>query len=395
VKLNDWFTRNKIILIIVLFIGGVANSQTKKTAISGVVMDEYGYGIPYAAISIAKSNVGTSTIEDGSFNLMVSEKNYGDTLSISSIGFKTKKIRIGDYVSKKNKTIILDEITTKLTDIKLLSNVEYVKRALKHLKYNTISKPHELNILYRRASVEDNKSRFFVEHYMKLLDEGPSGILRKIEVVEGRKSSDYRMVKRTQFSHSVNYMITHNPLRQGINIKTYKWSKIGDSNYDGEDIVIIEGRKSKNNFIRLYIGMDIYKIYKIETSKGNATFLYKKNEEGELYLSYHNRESKSNIEPNEELKRSFRIANREIPKKIKIAYRHEVFVLGLETDKNKINVNNFGGYGIDIGDVEVPYNEQFWKSFAMPPDTEFFKRIKTELESHFGVALETQYKLSN
>lgn len=375
--------------------GILGYSQTKKITISGIVLDDYGQGIPYAALSISNSNIGASTIDNGTFQLSVDNNQLLDSLIISSIGFESKKIKIEDYLSQEKSEIYLAENVTSLLDVEILSSEEYVKRGVKYLKENTVSKPHELDLLYRRASVEDNESLFFVEHYMRLLDEGPSGILRKIEVVEGRKSADYRMVKKTQFSHSVNYMIGHNPLREGINLKSYKWIKNGDSYYDGEDLVIIEGRSSKNQFIRLHIGMDTYKIYKIETSKGNATFLYKKNEEGRLYLSYHNREFKSKIEPTEDLKRSFRIAHRKIPEKIRIAYRHEVFVLGIETDKSKIDVKNFGGYGVDIGELQIPYNESFWNSFVAPPDTEFFKKIKMELESHFGVPLETQFKYSN
>lgn len=31
----------------------------------------------------------------------------------------------------------------------------------------------------------------------------------------------------------------------------------------------------------------------------------------------------------------------------------------------------------------------------MPPDTKFFKQIKSELEGNFGVPLEVQYNLAN
>ncbi|MCK5400551.1 MAG: hypothetical protein KAJ28_02870 [Flavobacteriaceae bacterium] len=60
---------------------------------------------------------------------------------------------------------------------------------------------------------------------------------------------------------------------------------------------------------------------------------------------------------------------------IKVSYRHEAFVLGLETDKEKILVKDFGGFGKDMGDVEVTYNPIFWNNFSLPPETAFYKKV--------------------
>ena len=45
-----------------------------------------------------------------------------------------------------------------------MNTEDYVKMALKNLKNNSISKNHQLKILYRRWSVEDNICRFYIEH---------------------------------------------------------------------------------------------------------------------------------------------------------------------------------------------------------------------------------------
>ena len=42
-----------------------------------------------------------------------------------------------------------------------------------------------------------------------------------------------------------------------------------------------------------------------------------------------------------------------------------------------------------------PYNEEFWKNLSLPPETAFYKKIKAELESNYGVPLETQFKFVN
>jgi hypothetical protein len=48
-----------------------------------------------------------------------------------------------------------------------------------------------------------------------------------------------------------------------------------------------------------------------------------------------------------------------------------------------------------MADVNLPYNPTFWGNLSLPPDTAFYKKIKAELESNFGVPLETQFKYAN
>lgn len=71
--------------------------------IEGVVKDNNGYEVPYAAVSIPSKSIGTSTTEDGSFFLNLSLENLSDVLEVSSIGFKTYKITIEAYLATKEK----------------------------------------------------------------------------------------------------------------------------------------------------------------------------------------------------------------------------------------------------------------------------------------------------
>lgn len=47
--------------------------------------------------------------------------------------------------------------------------------------------------------------------------------------------------------------------------------------------------KNKKRFIRFYVGIDTFGVYKIETSQLNAVYVYKKGTNGKLHLSYYNR----------------------------------------------------------------------------------------------------------
>ena len=392
--------KKKVFLLFSLFVTLNIFSQ-QKIALKGIILDQDKLPVPYASIGIISKNIGTTSTEEGTFNFIVTNKEKIDYLEISSIGYQTFKITVNDFLSRKNKTIILKEKTTELSEISIMNTEDYVKMALKNLKNNSISKNHQLKILYRRWSVEDNICRFYIEHFMNVIDRGPSSYITKYAIEESRKSSEYRFIKNLQNRHAIEYMELNNPLRKGIYHGDYKWKKVENSSYDGEDINIIEGLNDTSS-LKLYIGYDTFKIYKIEITrkppkKGKylySLYLYKKNKEGKLYLSYHNREWKGSGKVTENVKRILLKQKKITGNYIPIAYRHEVFVLELEEDKKR-----FEKYKtieeMDMTLYDIPYNKYFWDNVSLPPETLFYKKNIGELESLFNVPIESQFKLSN
>lgn len=382
--------RITILFISSLFFGLIANSTFAQVNIEvkGVVVDEFDNLIPFAAISIVNKNKGTSTTEDGEFSLRITNNELDDILAVTSLGFTPFKIKIKDYLAQTKKRIILKESVAQLDEITLVAPSYYVLKAIKKLKENTLSAPHQIELLYRRAATEGGKSKFFVENYIKIRDRGPAYYLGGIEVAEARKSADYRIWKRKQWTHDINWMANANPLRPSenyTNLKKFSWKIIGDTSYEGEDVIILEGiGKKKWDKVKLYIGADSFGVFRIERQK--ALFVYKKHENGKLYLSYYANE--------------WSIGKNQIPAQYRgteaenMSYRLEAFVYKVELDKKKIDVNYFGG-DTDMGSLKLPYNKEFWEGLSMPPDTKFFKQIKSELEGNYGVPLETQYDLVN
>jgi hypothetical protein len=382
-----------VISLFTLLIAPNLYAQNKNIEINGIILDEFNSPVPYVAIGIVKKYIGTASTEDGEFSFLISKNEFQDSLSISSLGFDPFKIKIEDYLKQEKKEIILKETITALNEITLLSPMDYVQKAIKSLKETTVSQPHQLDILYRRAATESGKSKFFVENFIKLKDRGPAYYFGNIEVAEARKSADYRVWKREQWTHNINYMATGNPIRASDkqpNFRKFIWKKIGDTSYEGEDVVILEGTNESKSWdkMTLYIGVDNFGIYKVE--KGSSLYLYKKHIDGKLYLSYHVNEWGWDSEKNKDM----------IPREYwnttasKISYRSEAFVYNIETNKKKIDVNSFGG-DKDMGSLDLPYHTEFWKNLSMPPDTKFFKKIKNELESLFGVSLEKQFEIVN
>jgi hypothetical protein len=369
--------------------------------ISGKVMDDKGFEIPYAAIGIVSKNIGTTSTEDGTFYFQISAAELKDTLSFSSLGFSTYKLPISKLVQNEEMVIILEEKTTSLREVVVNSTSFYVRQALKKLKVNTLNKNHELDLLYRRWSVEDNVCRFLIEQNIKAIDRGPSSYLNKFFIENTRTSADYRFVKNEQKLHALKYMEYNNPLRKGLNLNSYKWETIGDSSYDDEDVMIVQGVISGEETITLYIGLDSSKIYKLEMEKKpkigkslKATYIYKNNKADKLYLSYHQREWKGASKLPENVRRAMISASKTPPVYIPIAYRHEVYVLNLVEDKSKFKTGESVS-NLDMSNYESNYDVQFWESLSIPPETNFYRKNVEELEEIYNVPLEDQFKYAN
>ena len=373
----------------------------KNISLSGKVIDDKGQEVPYAAIGIVSKNIGTTSTEDGTFYFQISTAELKDTLSFSSLGFFTHKLPVSKLIQSEEVEIVLEEKTTSLSEVVVNSTSFYVRQALKNLKVNTLNKNHELDLLYRRWSVEDNICRFLIEQNIKAIDRGPSSYLNKFSIENTRTSADYRFVKNEQKLHALKYMEYNNPLRKGLNFRSYKWETIGDSSYDDEDVIIVEGVISGVETITLYIGLDSYKIYRLEMDKKpkigkslTATYIYKNNKANKLYLSYHQREWKGASKLSENVRRAMISASKTPPVYIPIAYRHEVYVLDLVEDKSLFQTGESVS-NLDMSNYESDYDYVFWKSLSMPPETKFYRKNIEELEGIYGVSLEDQFKYTN
>ena len=376
-----------------------------KTVVEGVIVDEYNYGVPYAAIGILSKNLGTSSNDEGAFYFLVTDKELNDVLEISSIGFKTFKISIKDFISQADKKIVLEENVTELSDVLVKSNEDYVRLALKNLKENTLNKPHQLKVLYRRWSVEDNICRYYIEHFINVNDRGPYFNISDFNIIQTRYSADYRFLKREQDVHALQYMAWNNPLRKSISVRSYKWKKLGVSNYDGEDVIILNGTglddRGNERSLKLFIGFDTYSIYKLEMSKVpltgtiDAIYVYKKNSEGKLYLSYHERVYKAAAKVTARIKNLLLQSGQNPKQYIPTSFRHEALVIGVEEDKKMFDYSGVIGEKKDMNLFKIPYDLNFWKNISLPPETKFYKENISELESLHGVPIETQFQYSN
>ena len=62
------------------------------------------------------------------------------------------------------------------------------------------------------------------------------------------------------------------------------------------------------------------------------------------------------------------------PVYVPIAYRHEVYVLDLIENKSMFQTRESIS-NLDMSNYESEYDDQFWKSLSMPPETKFIEKI--------------------
>ena len=383
------FKKNRLIFLVSLV--HICVSSQSEIIVESDILDVNKQALAFTSISIMSKSIGTISNEEGRFSLRLTKENLNDTITISTLGFKSFKIKVQDFIDQKIEIVTLEEDLVSLDEIVIQDPSSYAKSALKKLKETTYNKGHQLNMLYRRFSNENNVSRFLVEHYVKVYDRGPtSREFGPIEIVEARKSNDYRFAKKKQKFHAIKMTAKQNPLRAGISARSYKWKIVDDTTYDGEDVIVLEGtdKNKKNKWIRLYIGADTSNIYKFEKSDLYAVYIYKKTKDGTMVLSYHNREYVFREKVSAQTKRLLKLEEDEL----KLSYRHEAIVLGIETDRKKIRVSENIILGKDIGDYNLKYNEEFWETVSLPPDSKFYKESSKQLENIYGIPIETQFK---
>jgi len=383
------FKKNLFIFLVSLVHISVCSQS--EIIVESDILDINKQALAFTSISIMSKSIGTISNEEGRFSLRLTKGNLNDTITISTLGFKSFKIKVQDFIDQDIEVVTLEEDLVSLDEIVIQDPSSYAKSAFKKLKETTYSKGHQLNMLYRRFSNENNISRFLVEHYVKVYDRGPtSREFGPIEIVEARKSNDYRFAKKKQKFHAIKMTAKQNPLRAGISARSYKWKIVDDTSYDGEDVIVLEGtdKNKKNKWIRLYIGADTSNIYKFEKSDLNAVYIYKKTKDGTMVLSYHNREYVFREKVSAQTKKLLKLKEDEI----KLSYRHEAIVLGIETDRKKIRVSENIILGKDIGDYNLKYDQEFWETVSLPPNSKFYKESSKQLENIYGIPIETQFK---
>lgn len=164
---------------------------------------DFGTMLPIESASIYIQNTTTGTISnaDGKFVLMVPNEFKQDTLVISSIGYKSFKVPVGEF--DNNDLIYLEEDIAALDEVLLVADTrpktgnDIVLKALERLPNNLPEQPYVEKGFLRYKERNTKEFKWLIESAITLYDSGfqsnPNKNL-KINVDQMRKSYDLRDV---------------------------------------------------------------------------------------------------------------------------------------------------------------------------------------------------------
>ena len=188
-----------IISLVILFTSVNAFSQTE---LKSKIVDFLTYEpLENASIYIDNSTIGSVSNTDGRFILSVPQELENDTLVISSIGYKSFKIRVIDFVSDED--IFLEKEIASLDEVVIFAATrpktgnDVVLRAIEKLSENLPEQPFMQKGFLRHKEFNKKEYKWLIESAITLYDSsyasGASDNL-KINVDENRKSFDLRNV---------------------------------------------------------------------------------------------------------------------------------------------------------------------------------------------------------
>jgi hypothetical protein len=174
------------------------SQNLKYIYLKGTVLDKTTHEpVLSANIFLKKSSIGTFSNEIGEFDLALPDTLLNDTLALSSIGYKTYKVRISNLDLNKSHTFFLEQDEILLQEIVVSAKAqqakEWVEKAFKKLSKNKPSKQYLLQAFYRELSLRDSTYVRLIEAAIEVQDFGYGSSLdrMKIKVLELRKSEDY------------------------------------------------------------------------------------------------------------------------------------------------------------------------------------------------------------
>ncbi|MDQ2180761.1 carboxypeptidase-like regulatory domain-containing protein [Marinifilum sp. D714] len=154
--------------------------------------------ISYASIGISNTHIGTISNNLGDFQMKLTHSQSQDTITISAIGYKSKKIAIPELYHSSNKTIYLESHTYKLNEViitnKKVSAKDILRLCIKSIPKNYPTKKYSYEVFFREAGILDSTYALLTESVSHVVDYGYQKDIKKnkLQLLEFRKSNDNR-----------------------------------------------------------------------------------------------------------------------------------------------------------------------------------------------------------
>jgi len=187
------------LLLLLLSVNVIAQTEID---LNGKIVDFATYGpLESASIYVENSTIGTVSNVDGKFILSVPRELENDTLVISSIGYKSFRILVSEFVNDED--IFLEEDIAALDEVLIIAETrpktgnDIVLRAIEELSENLPDQPYLQKGFLRHRERNKKEYKWLIESAITLYDSSYASGSRKnlkINVDENRKSYDLRDV---------------------------------------------------------------------------------------------------------------------------------------------------------------------------------------------------------
>ncbi|MBK6700465.1 MAG: carboxypeptidase-like regulatory domain-containing protein [Saprospiraceae bacterium] len=142
-SIRDLYYEIRIYLIKYIFTAlllyGVSCLSMAQTTLKGVVVDsDHQTVLAFVNIGIKKKNIGTSSLDDGTFSIMIPKQNENDTLTLSMVGYSELNIPIQSIITTHQKTFQLKEKISSLNTV-IVTASKLVERKFGIKKTGTIT----------------------------------------------------------------------------------------------------------------------------------------------------------------------------------------------------------------------------------------------------------------
>lgn len=118
--------KNNLIILIVSLVHISVFSQSE-IILESETVDINEQPLAFTSISIMSKSIGTISNEEGRFYLRLTKENLNDTITISTLGFKSFKIMVQDFINQEIEVVTLEEDLVSLDEIVIKDPSSYVK----------------------------------------------------------------------------------------------------------------------------------------------------------------------------------------------------------------------------------------------------------------------------
>ncbi len=363
--------------------------------------------IPFASVSVEGSKIGTISNEEGKFQLNTAKLGDEFVLVVSSIGYEPKRISQSKKGDQSPLSIFLDEgsielkeFTTETLSAESILNKFYDAYETNYSYQSSISQAYYVSTLF-----EDNIGKRFLESTVEI-----SAFSRKkersfqVQVIQCRKSNDYRNEKWPEMNNYLYEAIKSNPILNLTdflnpkNRKNYTLKRRSNTTFNKSLVYVIEFKPKIKAKDPLYSALAYFNSTDFALIKAEYTFLnhdskiknqklkdrtyhipyisgaiqYHKSDSiyAPKYLSYTNGWTIINNATNDTIVRD--------------ELTNEVLFIETTINRSAGLSNPLSKWG-DIFEKPFPYNAKYWSSQTKVPYSNLLERAIDDLDQRQSI----------